>query len=37
MGIVDTPEKYLSNDDRKYDMRKVCKSSVKSSSPLFCW
>ena len=35
MNIVDTPEKYLSNVDRKSDMRKVRKSSGKSSSTSF--
>ena len=35
MSIVDTPEKYLSNVDRKYDMRKIRTSSVKLSSTLF--
>ena len=33
--IVDTPEKDISNVDRKYDMRKVRKSSLNSSSTLF--
>ena len=28
MSAVDTPEKYLSNFDRKQDMRKVCTSSI---------
>ena len=35
MSIFDTPEKYLSNVDRKSDMRKVRTSSVNSSSTLF--
>ena len=35
MSIVDTPEKDLSNVDRKYDMRKVRTSSVNSSSTFF--
>ena len=35
MPIVENPEKDLYNDDRKYDMRKVRTSSVKSSSTLF--
>ena len=35
MIIVDTPERDLSNVDGKFDIRKVCTSSVKSSSTLF--
>ena len=35
MSIVETPEKYLSNVDRKLDMIKVRTSSVNSSSTLF--
>ena len=35
MSIVDTPKNYLSNVDHKSDMRKVCISSVNSSSALF--
>ena len=35
MSIVDTPEKDLSDFDRESDMRKLHKSSVKSSLPLF--
>ena len=35
ISIVDTPENYLSNVDRKSDMIKVRTSSVKSSSTLF--
>ena len=35
MSIVATHEKDESNVDRKSDMRKVCTSSVKSSSTLF--
>ena len=35
ISIVDIPEKYLSNVKGKYNMRKVCVSSVKSSSKLF--
>ena len=34
-SIVETPKNYLSNIDRKYDIRKVCTSSVNSSSTLF--
>ena len=35
MSIIDTPEKYLSNVDRKSDLREVRTSSVKSSSTSF--
>ena len=35
MIIFDTPEKDLSNFDGKFDIRKICTSSVKSSSTLF--
>ena len=35
MIIFDNPEKYLSNVEKKSDMKKVCKSSIKSSSTLF--
>ena len=35
MSIVDTPEKGLSNVEGKYDTRKVCTSSVKSSQFYF--
>ena len=35
MSIVNTPEKYLSYVDKKYYIRKVCTSSVKSSPTLF--
>ena len=35
MSIVDTPEKDLSNNDRKYDMMKLHISSVKWLLPLF--
>ena len=35
MIIVDTPDCFKSNIDRKSDMRKVRKSSVNSSSTLF--
>ena len=35
MSIFDTHKKDLSNVDWKYDMRKVCASSVNSSSTLF--
>ena len=35
MNIVDTPEKDVSNVDRKVDNRKICTSLIKSSSTLF--
>ena len=35
MSIVDTPENYVSNVDKKLDKRKVRTSSIKSSSALF--
>ena len=35
MSIVDNPENYESNVDRKLDERKLRKSSIKSSSTLF--
>ena len=35
ISTVDTPEKYLSNFDRKSDMRKVRTSSVNLSSTMF--
>ena len=35
MSIVDNTENKLSNVDRKYDMKKVCTFSVRSSSTLF--
>ena len=35
MRIIDTPEKYLSNFEGKYDTSKVQTSSVNSSSKLF--
>ena len=35
MSIVDNPENYISNVDRKLDERKVRTSSIKSSSTLF--
>ena len=35
MSIVDTHEKYVSNVDSKLNNRKVCTSSIKSSSTLF--
>ena len=35
MRAIDTPEKYVSNDDRKIDTRKIHTFSVNSSSTLF--
>ena len=35
MSIVDTPEKDVSNVDRKVDKRKICTSLINSSSTLF--
>ena len=35
MSIVDNPEKYVSNIDRKLDNRKLYKYPIKSSSTLF--
>ena len=35
MSIVDTPEKYVSNVDRKLDKRKIRTSLIKSPSKLF--
>ena len=35
MSIVDTPEKNVSNIDRKLDKRKLLTSSIKSLSTLF--
>ena len=35
MSIVDNPENYVSNFDRKLDNRKIRKSSINSSSTLF--
>ena len=35
MSIVDTPEKDVSNVDRKSNIRKICTSLIKSSSTLF--
>ena len=37
MSIVDTPENYVSNVDKKLDKRKVRTSSIKSSSALFSY
>ena len=34
-SIVNTPKKYVSNFDKKLDMRKVLTSSINSSSTLF--
>ena len=35
MSIIDTPDKSLFNVEGKYDMRKVCTSSVNSPETLF--
>ena len=35
MSIVDTPEKYFPNVDRKYDMRKLLTYLVRALSTLF--
>ena len=35
MSIVDTPENGVSNVDRELDKRKICTSSINSSSTLF--